>query len=156
MNELLKILNNNFDEKIIKKQSKIYVKLFDNNFHIIEIEKFETFIIHYNVVITKFRLIDEILIYQLKQKLLFFLRYFIVYFAKVHKYREFVQNFKDIIQHVKKLKTKRNENKSKLYSNFHSLTRKKKKQFNNIESCYKYHQSKHKINDKIFFCKRIS
>lgn len=71
---------------------------------------------------------------------------------KIHKYYEFVHDFKYIVKHVKELKIERNENKNKFYLNVYLLT---KKQFDNIENCYKCHQSKHKINNKNVFCKHI-
>ena len=73
---------------------------------------------------------------------------------EIDKYQKFIQKVKYIARNFEKLRTKRNEIKS--YLSFYSLTKKEKKQFNNIENCYKYHQSKHKVNDKYVFCKRIS
>ena len=75
IDELLKNLINNFDENENIKQNKIYFKIFNNIFRIIEIEKFEIFIIRFIVVIVDFQIIDEILIYQLKIKLFFTLRH---------------------------------------------------------------------------------
>lgn len=78
IDEFLKNLNDNFDENDHMKQNKIYFKILDDKFRIIEIEKFEKFIIRNIVVIVDFKIIDEILIYQLKQKLFSILRYNII------------------------------------------------------------------------------
>ena len=153
IDELLKNLTNNFDENENIKQSKIYVKLFDNSFRMIEIEKFEVFITRFIAVVADLQLLDEILIYQLKLKLSSSLRYFIEHLTEVHKYHEFVEDFRYVAQHVEELRVERNENK---YSNFYSLTRKEKKQLDNIEDCYKCHQSEHKVSDRDASCKRTS
>ena len=156
VDELLKNLNENFDDDENTKRNKIHVKFFDNSFQMIESKKFEIFIIRFNVVIVDFQLIDDILIHQLKLKISSFLKNSIEHLAEIHKYHEFVKNFKYVAQHVEKLKIERNESKNKSYSNFYSLIKKEKKQFDNIKNCYKCYQSRHKINDKNAFCKQIS
>ena len=153
IDELLKNLNVNFDQDKNIKQRKVYVKVFDDNFRMIEIEKFEIFIIRYIVVVVDFQIIDEILIHQLKMKLFSTLRYNIWHLIEIHEYQKFVEDFRYAIIDFEKFRIRRSE---KSYSNFYSLTRKKKKQLDNIENCYKCHQSKHKINDKNAFCKHIS
>ena len=120
----------------------------------IEIEKFEIFITRYIVVVADFQIIDEILIHQLKTKLFSTLRHNIWHLFEVHEYQKFVENFRYATIDFEELRLKRSEHKS--YSNSYSLTRKKKKQLDDIENCYKCHQSKHKINDKDAFCKHIS
>ena len=134
IDELLKNLNVNFDQNKNIKQRKVYVKIFDDNFRMIEIEQFEIFITRYIVVVADFQIIDEILIYQLKLKLSFVLRNFIDHLTETHKYHEFVNDFRYIAQHVEELKIERNENKNKSYSNLYSLTKKEKKTFRCKES----------------------
>ena len=153
IDELLKNLNVSFDQIENIKQRNVYVKIFDDNFRMIEIEKFEIFIIRYIVVVVDFQIIDEILIHQLKMKLFSTLRYNIWHLIEIHEYQKFVEDFRYAIIDFEKFRIRRSE---KSYSNFYSLTRKKKKQLDNIENCYKCHQSKHKINDKNAFCKHIS
>ena len=125
IDELLKNLNVNFDQNKNIKQRKVYVKIFDDNFRIIEIEKFEIFITRYIVVVVNFQIIDEILIYQLKTKLFSTLRHNIWYLVEIHEYQKFVENFRYTIIDFEKLRLKRN--KHKFYWNFYSLTRKEKK-----------------------------
>ena len=156
IDELLKNLNDSFDENENIKQSKVYVKLFDDKFRMIEIEKFEIFITRYIAIIVDLQIIDEILIYQLKLKLSFALRYFIDHLTETHKYHEFVNDLRYIAQHVEELKVKRSEIKSKSYSSFYSLTRRKKKHLDVERVCYKCNQSKHKISDKNASCKHTS
>ena len=128
VDELLKNLNKNFDNNENAKQNKIYNKFFDFEFRMIENEIFEIFIVRYIVVFVNLQYIDYILIHQLKLKLLFILNNFIKHLTNIHKYHEFVKNFKYVAQHVEKLKTKRieNKNKNKLYFNFYSLIKKEK------------------------------
>ena len=150
--ELLKNLNENFDNNENTKRNKIHIKFFYFEFRMIDNETFEIFIIRYIVVIVDLQYVDYILIFQLKSKLIFFLRKFIVVFKKTKNYRKFVQKFRHIDQDFQKLKNYRN---SKNYVEIYSLIKKNKKHLNVEKVCYKYYQLKHKIDNKNAFCKYI-
>ena len=152
---MLHDLKNTFDENDDIKRNKIYNKFFNVDFVMKNNETLIFFLTRYINIVVRLELFNYDLMYHFERNFTHQLRKnVIVFFTIIKDYYTFVQQLKIVnsrqqtLNQIRSLKSE--------YSKSNSLTRKKKKHFDNIENCYKCHQSKYKTNDKNASCKRVS
>ena len=144
-----------FDDDDITKRNNVYNKLFSIDFVMKNNEILIVFLVRYINTMTRLEFFNYDLLFHLERNFTRRLREnVIVFFTFIKNYYTFVQQMKTVNSRYQTLNQIRSSKSN--YSNSNSFTKKEKKHLDNIEDCYKCHQSEHKASDKNVSCKRVS
>ena len=144
-----------FDDDDITKRNNVYNKFFNVDFVMKNNETFIVFLARYISTVTRLKFSNYDLLFHLERNFTRRLRESVIAFSTfIKNYYTFVQQVKTMNSRYQTLNQTRSSKSD--YSSPNSLTKKEKKHLDNIENCYKCHQSKHKASDKNASCKRVS
>ena len=153
LDEMLQNLKYIFDDDDNTKRNNVYNKLFSAEFVMKNNETLVVFLARYINTVTPLVFFNYDMLFHLERNLTHRLRKSaIAFFTIIKNYHTFVQQLRVVNSRHQTM----NQTRFSEYSKSNSLTRKKKKHLDNIEDCYKCHQSRHKTSDKDASCKRTS
>ena len=153
--EMLQDLKYVFDDDDIIKRNNAYNKLFSVDFVMKNNETLVVFLARYISTVTRLEFFNYDLLFHLERNLTRRLRENVIaFFTSIKNYNIFVQQLKAVNSRYQTLNQTHSSESE--YSKSNSLTRKEKEHLDNIEDCYKCHQSEHKTSDKDVSCKRTS